>query len=63
MVMAAGSVMNDPSSGARTRIVTHHAAGPPPPAAATGRSAPSASSTIGRVDASAITTTTKSASV
>ena len=53
MVMAAGSVMNDPSSGPIVRIVSHHAAGVRPPSPATLRSARSASPMIGRVDASA----------
>jgi hypothetical protein len=63
MVIAAGSVMNDPSSGPSMRMASHHAPGVPPPRLATRRSADSARPTIGRLAASAITTTTKSGSV
>ena len=52
--------MNEPSTGPIVRIATHHAAGVPPPAAATRRSADSANPMIGRVDASAMMTTTNS---
>ena len=64
MVMAAGSVMKEPSSGPSVRIESHQAqrraaaeAGPPPPAPA--RRTPS----TGRVEAMAMITTTKSGSV
>ena len=63
MVIAAGSVMSDPSSGPRTRIDIHQDAGVPPPARATIRSACSARPTIGRVEASAMITTTNIGSV
>ena len=63
MVIAAGSVIAEPSNGPIVRIVTHQAAGVPPPALATYRMAPSAKATTGRVEASAMITTTKSASV
>ena len=63
MVIAPGSVMNEPSSGPTVRIVIHHAAGVPPPRLASRRSVASASSTIGRVDASAMITTTNIGSV
>ena len=63
MVMAAGSVMNEPSSGATVRITNHHAAGVPPPRLASARSHDSASVMIGRVEASAMITTTNSGSV
>jgi hypothetical protein len=45
------------------RIVTHHAAGVAPPAPATRRKADSANPTTGRVEASAMITTTNSGSV
>ncbi len=61
--MAAGSVMSDPSSGASVRIVSHHAAGVAPPSAATRASVRSARARIGWLEASAMITTTKSASV
>ena len=63
MVIAAGSVIKEPSSGPMMRMVIHQAAGVPPPARATVRSAASAKPTIGRVDASAMITTTNRASV
>jgi hypothetical protein len=63
MVMAAGSVMNDPSNGPTVRIATHHAAGVAPPMLATLRSAASANPMMGRVDASAMMTTTNIGSV
>src|SRR5690349_13468487 len=63
IVIAAGSVMNDPSSGPIVRIATHQAAGVAPPMDATLRSAASAKPTIGRVEASAMITTTNSGSV
>ena len=63
MVIAAGSVINDPSSGPIVRIVIHHAAGVPRPRLATRLSTASASSMIGRVDASAMMTTTNRGSV
>ena len=62
MVIAPGSVMNEPSSGAMMRIVIHQAAGVPPPTWATRRRTPSASSMIGRVDDRAMMTITNSGS-
>ena len=58
--MAAGSVMNDPSSGPTIKIeaTRRRRAGP-----RRGRGGPSASSKIGRVDAIAMITTTNSGSV
>ena len=50
--------MNEPSIGPTVRIVTHHAAGVAPPSSATRRSADSAKPTTGRVEASAMMTTT-----
>jgi mRNA-degrading endonuclease toxin of MazEF toxin-antitoxin module len=61
--MAAGSVMNEPKRGAIVRIDIHHAAGVLPPRPATARSARAASVTTGRVDASAMMTTTNKGSV
>jgi hypothetical protein len=55
--------MNDPRRGPTVRIVTHHAAGVPPPASAIRLSAASAKPTTGRVEASAMMTTTNSGSV
>ena len=55
--------MNEPSSGPTVRIANHQAAGVPSPSAATRRSARSASTMIGRVEASAMITTTNSGSV
>ena len=63
MVIAAGSVMNDPRIGPMIRMLAHQAAGVPRPALATRRRAASAKPTIGRVAASAMMTTTKSGSV
>jgi hypothetical protein len=63
MVMAAGSVTKDPSSGPIVRMVNHHAAGVARPRFATRRRADSASTTIGRVAASAMITMTKRGSV
>ena len=63
MVIAAGSVMNDPKMGPMIRMVAHQAAGVAPPALATRRSADSANPTIGRVAARAMITNTKSGSV
>ena len=63
IVIAAGSVMNDPSSGPTVRMVNHQAAGVQPPRFAIRFSADSAKTTIGRVDASAMITTTNIASV
>ena len=63
MVIAAGSVMNEPSSGPIVRIVIHQAAGVAPPALATFRNAVSANPMIGRVEAKAMITTTNSGSV
>ena len=61
--MAAGSVMNDPRTGPMIRIVAHHAPGVPRPAFATTRRADSAKPMMGRVDASAMMTTTNRGSV
>jgi hypothetical protein len=63
MVIAAGSVTNEPRAGPIVRITTHHAAGVAPPIRATCRSADSANPMMGRVDASAMITTTKTGSV
>jgi len=63
MVIAAGSVTNEPSSGPTMRIVTHQAAGVAPAIAAMRRSAASANPITGRVDASAMITTTNNGSV
>ena len=63
IVIAAGSVMNEPSTGPIVRIAAHQAAGVPPPAAATRRRADSANPMTGRVDASAMMTTTNRGSV
>jgi hypothetical protein len=63
MVIAAGSVMNEPSTGPMVRIASHHAAGVARPIPATRRSADSASPTTGAVDARAMMTTTKMGSV
>ena len=63
MVIAPGSVMNEPRRGATIRMLIHHAAGELPPRRAMRCSVPSASSTIGRVDASAMITITNKGSV
>ena len=63
IVMAAGSVMNEPSSGATVSMTSHHAAGVVPPTPASARNQVSASMMIGRVEASAMITTTNSGSV
>ena len=63
MVIAAASVMKEPRSGPMVRMASHQAAGVPPPRLAMRRTTASASDTRGRVAASAMTTTTKSASV
>ena len=61
--MAAGSVMKEPMSGPSPRMESHQAAGLPPPRAATLPSAASATAMTGRVEARAMITTTKTASV
>ena len=58
MVMAAGSVMKDPSTGPNVRMVSHHAAGVRCPSAATRWSMACANPTTGRVAAIAMITTT-----
>ena len=63
MVIAPGSVMNDPSIGPMVRIENHHAAGVERPSCAIRRSAFSANDTIGRVAARPMMTTTNSGSV
>ena len=63
MVIAPGSVMNDPNRGPMVRIDSHQAAGVQPPIAATRRNAASANAMIGRVAVRAMITTTKSGSV
>ena len=63
MVMAAGSVMNEPSSGAMVRIENHHATGRRPPSDATTRRHCSASRMTGRVEASVMMMTTNTGSV
>ncbi len=55
--------MNEPSIGATVRMTSHHAAGVAPPMPASARSQVSASMMIGRVDASAMITTTNNGSV
>ena len=61
--MAAGSVINEPNNGAMVRIASHHATGRPPPSDAASFSACSAMRITGRVDASAMITTTNIGSV
>ena len=63
MVMAAGSVMNDPSTGPRVRMASHQATGREPPRRATERMRPSAKVRTGRVEARAMITTTNRGSV
>ncbi len=63
MVIAAGSVMNDPSRGPMVRIVSHQAVSEPPNSRATRLMAASLSFRIGRVEASTMMTTTNIASV
>ena len=63
MVIAAGSVMKEPSSGPTVRIASHQAAGVPPPRLATRRSTALGEPTTGRVEAIAMTTTTNIGSV
>ena len=63
MVIAAGSVMNEPSTGPTVRMATHQAAGVPPPADARRRSAASANPMTGPVAARAMITTTNNGSV
>ena len=63
MVIAAGSVMNEPRIGPIVRMASHQAAGVSRPSLATRLSADSARTTTGRVAASAMITTTKIGSV
>ena len=63
MVIAAGSVMKEPSRGPIVSVANHQAAGVLPPSAATLPIARSARTMIGRVEASAMMTTTNSGSV
>lgn len=63
MVMAAGSVMNDPSSGVMVRTESHHAAAPPPMRPATLPTIISAKRMTGRVAEMAMMMTTKRGSV
>ncbi len=63
MVMAAGSVMKDPSSGVMVRTESHQAAGPPPMSLATLPTIISANLMTGRVADIAMMTTTKRGSV
>ncbi len=63
MVIAPGSVMNEPRSGATIRIESHQAAGVSLPKRAPKRRQFSAKRSTGRVDASAMITTTNSGSV
>ena len=62
VLIPAGSVINDPSRGPTMRMASHQAAGVAPPRFASRRIAPSANVMIGRVDASAMITTTNSGS-
>jgi hypothetical protein len=63
IVMAAGSVMNEPRSGPTVRMASHHAPGVPPPRRASRPSAATAKPTIGRVDEIDMITTMKIGSV
>ena len=63
MVIAAGSVMNEPNKGAIVSIETHHAAGLWPPKPAARPSSCSANFTTGLVEAMAIITTTNIGSI
>ena len=63
MVIAAGSVMKEPSSGPSVRIENHQAAGEARPARATSARSCSANFITGRLAAIAMTTTTNSGSV
>ena len=63
MVIAAGSVMTDPSTGPSVRIASHHAPGPPPPSRANNCRQRSASCSTGRVEEMAMMTTTNNASL
>lgn len=63
MVIAAGSVMNEPSSGPTVRMASHQAPGRPPPRRATTRNACSARRKTGRVEARHMMMTTNIASV
>ena len=63
MVIAAGSVINDPRTGLTVSKVNHQAELPPPPKRAVHPRTRSANSKIGRVEAIVIMTTTKTASV
>jgi hypothetical protein len=63
MVMAPGSVINEPRIGAMMRMVSHQAAGVFFPRAATQLMQDSAKRNTGRVEAMAMITKTKSGSV
>ena len=62
MVMAAGSVINEPNNGPAVRRVNHQAVSVPPSKLATLHMMDSVSFKIGRVEARVIITTTNSAS-
>ena len=62
MVMAAGSVIKEPSRGPRVRIESHHAPGVEPPRTASFANQFSVSCRIGRELAIAMITTTKTGS-
>ena len=63
MIIAAGSVMNDPSTGVTIRIESHHAKGVRPPSAARRPTTASANCNTGRVEEIAMTTVTNAGSV
>ena len=63
MVIAAGSVIREPAKGAKVSTTIHRAAGPPPNQPATAFNTRRAASTIGRVEAMAITMKTNSGSM
>ena len=63
MVMAAGSVINDPRMGVMVRAANHQAAGVPPKSFATLSTIDSAKRTTGRVAAMAMIMTTNMGSV
>ena len=63
MVIAAGSVMNEPSSGPTVRMASHHAAGRSPPRRASNRRPCSAKRSTGRVAAMHMMMTTNIGSV
>ena len=63
MVIAAGSVMHEPSSGPTVRMASHQAAGRPPPRFANKRKPCSAQRSTGRVAAMHMMTTTNIGSV